>query len=169
MVTFVSFIHVIMSLILIIIVLLQTGKGSDLASAFGGGGANTMFGSHGAASFLNKLTTVAAIMFMLTSLTLAILSASPEKSFMDDVAVPPAAKTESGQPAVSLTPVPAGSETGQPAAESAAPSSSGTTEGGAAPAGQPQVNPQSDAAPASPPADKPASQPAPTGDGGVTP
>ncbi|MFC1851377.1 preprotein translocase subunit SecG [candidate division CSSED10-310 bacterium] len=89
MVTFVSFIHVVMSLILIIIVLLQTGKGTDLASAFGGGGSQTLFGSHGAASFLNKLTTVAAIMYMVTSLTLAILSAAPEKSLMEEVDVQP--------------------------------------------------------------------------------
>ncbi|MBN2384025.1 preprotein translocase subunit SecG [bacterium] len=88
MFTFVSIIHIIMSVILILIVLLQSGKGSDLASAFGGGGSQTLFGSQGAASFLNKLTTVAAIMFMVTSLALAILSAAPDKSFMDDFDLP---------------------------------------------------------------------------------
>lgn len=94
---FVSLIHVLMCIILIVIVLLQSGKGSDLASAFGGGGSNTMFGSHGAASFLNKLTTIAAIMFMVTSLTLAILSAGPEDSIMDDLELDPATtETESG-------------------------------------------------------------------------
>jgi len=67
-------IHVIVCLALILIVLLQTGKGADIGAAFGGGSSNTLFGSTGASTFLSKATAGAAIVFMLTSLTLAYLS-----------------------------------------------------------------------------------------------
>jgi preprotein translocase subunit SecG len=66
--------HVIVALILILVVLLQTGKRADLAGAFGGGGSQTVFGTRGAATFLSKLTTTAAVLFMLTSLGLSIVS-----------------------------------------------------------------------------------------------
>ena len=69
-------IHVILSLALILIVLLQTGKGSDLASACGGGGANAVFGGAGPASFLNKMTTAVAVLFMVTSISLAYIGTS---------------------------------------------------------------------------------------------
>ena len=61
-------------LFLILVVLLQTGKRADLAGAFGGGGSQTAFGARGAATLLAKVTTAAAIMFMLTALTLSIVS-----------------------------------------------------------------------------------------------
>jgi len=67
-------IHVIVCLALILIVLLQTGKGADIGAAFGGGSSNTLFGSGGASTFLSKATAGAAIVFMLTSLTLAYIS-----------------------------------------------------------------------------------------------
>jgi preprotein translocase subunit SecG len=67
-------IHVIVCIALIMIVLLQTGKGADMGAAFGGGGSQTLFGSTGASTFLSKATTVAAIVFMLTSLALAYMS-----------------------------------------------------------------------------------------------
>lgn len=64
-------IHVLVCFILILVVLLQSGKGADLAGAFGGGGTQTAFGSRGPASFLSKATTVAAVVFMLTSIALS--------------------------------------------------------------------------------------------------
>ena len=67
-------VHVIMCIALIMIVLLQTGKGADMGAAFGGGSSQTLFGSTGASTFLSKATTGAAIIFMLTSLALAYLS-----------------------------------------------------------------------------------------------
>lgn len=73
MVIFLTIIHVTMCIILIAIVLLQTGKGASMGAAFGGG-SNTLFGAAGPASFLNKLTTVAAVVFMITSFALAIAS-----------------------------------------------------------------------------------------------
>jgi preprotein translocase subunit SecG len=67
-------IHVVVCIALILVVLLQAGKGADMGAAFGGGSSQTLFGSTGASSFLSKVTTGAAIIFMLTSLTLAYVS-----------------------------------------------------------------------------------------------
>jgi preprotein translocase subunit SecG len=67
-------IHIITCIALIMIVLLQTGKGADMGAAFGGGSSQTLFGSGGASTFLSKATTVAAIIFMLTSFGLAFVS-----------------------------------------------------------------------------------------------
>ena len=64
--------HVIVSILMIMIILLQTGKGAEIGAAFGGGYSQTLFGSSGPIGFLNKLTTVVAIFFMLTSLLLAV-------------------------------------------------------------------------------------------------
>ncbi len=62
-------------MLLIIVVLLQSGKSADLAGAFGGYGSQSTFGPRGTASFLSKMTTTLAILFMLSSLMLWILSA----------------------------------------------------------------------------------------------
>jgi len=70
---FLTIVHVIVSVFLIMVVLLQTGKRADLAGAFGGGGSQTAFGTRGAATVLSKLTTAAAIGFMVTSMSLAIV------------------------------------------------------------------------------------------------
>jgi preprotein translocase subunit SecG len=71
--TIIAIIHVVVCLFLVVIVLLQHGKGADIGATFGGG--NTVFGSEGPVPLLNKVTTGAAIIFMLTSITLAYLSA----------------------------------------------------------------------------------------------
>jgi preprotein translocase subunit SecG len=75
--------HLIVSLILIFMVLVQKGKGADIGAAFGGASA-TVFGPRGAQSFLAKLTTSAAIIFMITSLGLA-LTKSKRASVMEGV------------------------------------------------------------------------------------
>jgi preprotein translocase subunit SecG len=66
--------HVIVCFFLIIVVLLQSGKAADLAGAFGGMGSQTAFGPRGSATLLSKATTVSAILFMITSLSLSILA-----------------------------------------------------------------------------------------------
>jgi len=71
----ITVIHIITCIVLILAVLLQSGKSADLAGAFGGGGSQTVFGPRGAASFLTRVTTISAVLFMLTSLGLWMLSA----------------------------------------------------------------------------------------------
>ncbi|MBI4891187.1 MAG: preprotein translocase subunit SecG [Acidobacteria bacterium] len=68
-----TIVHVIVCLFLVIVVLLQSGKAADLAGAFGGMGSQTAFGPRGAATVLSKATTIAAGLFMVTSLSLAVL------------------------------------------------------------------------------------------------
>jgi preprotein translocase subunit SecG len=67
-------VHIVVCLFLIIVVLLQSGKAADLAGAFGGMGSQTAFGPRGSATLLSKATTVSAVVFMVTSLTLSILA-----------------------------------------------------------------------------------------------
>ncbi len=104
--------HILVSLVLILIVLLQTGKGASLGAAFGGA-SQTIFGSRGPGSFLGKLTTAAAIIFMLTSLILAFISRQPRTLVFPE---PPSA-FEEGAP---LSPFEGGSpfEEGSPFGES---------------------------------------------------
>jgi preprotein translocase subunit SecG len=74
--------HVIISLFLILVVLVQQGKGADLAGAFGGGGSQTAFGARGATTLLHKLTTGFFVAFVITSMALAVLQARPRSSVM---------------------------------------------------------------------------------------
>lgn len=118
------FLHVMACLFLIAVVLLQQGKGQDLASAFGGGGTQTAFGPRGSATVLSRATTILAGMFVVTSLALSIVR--PRTSGVLDtvpeaVASPsPAAKTAPvTTPAAPPASVPAEAP---PAAPSAAPS-----------------------------------------------
>jgi preprotein translocase subunit SecG len=67
-------VHVVVCIFLIIVVLLQSGKAADLAGAFGGMGSQTAFGPRGSATLLSKATTISAVLFMITSLSLSILA-----------------------------------------------------------------------------------------------
>lgn len=88
------FLHIVACLFLIAVVLLQQGKGQDLASAFGGGGTQTAFGPRGSATVLSRATTILAGVFMVTSLTLSLMR--PTRSgVLDQV------------PGVAATPTPA--------------------------------------------------------------
>ena len=77
MITLLTIFHVIVCIFLILVVLLQQGKGADWAGAFGGGGTQTAFGARGAGTVLSKATTAAAVIFMITSLALTILISRP--------------------------------------------------------------------------------------------
>jgi preprotein translocase subunit SecG len=77
-----TILHVIVSLFLIAVVLLQSGKGAEMGASFGSSGSQSVFGAGGGTSFLSKLTTSAAVVFMLTSLTLAYVSGQPSSSSM---------------------------------------------------------------------------------------
>jgi preprotein translocase subunit SecG len=72
MIILLTLVHVVVCLFLIVVVLLQSGKAADIAGAFGGMGSQTAFGPRGSATVLSKATTIAAGLFMVTSLTLSI-------------------------------------------------------------------------------------------------
>jgi preprotein translocase subunit SecG len=78
-----TILHIGVSLFLIFVVLLQSGQAADLAGAFGGGGSQTALGMRGAATLLQKLTTAAAVSFMLTSLALGIVGRSSSSSVIE--------------------------------------------------------------------------------------
>jgi preprotein translocase subunit SecG len=74
MYTLVMIVHVLVCVFLIVVVLLQSGKAADLAGAFGGMGSQTAFGPRGSATLLSKATTLSAVLFMVTSLSLSIMA-----------------------------------------------------------------------------------------------
>lgn len=76
--------HILVCIGLILVVLLQSGRAADLAGAFGGAGSQTAFGPRGAATFLSKATTFLAVVFMFTSLTLAVYAARGATSVLQD-------------------------------------------------------------------------------------
>jgi preprotein translocase subunit SecG len=90
MVTILTVLHVTVCIFLIVIVLLQHGKGADMGASFGGGSGQTVFGTDGPLPLLNKITTGSAVLFMITSVTLAYYSANISKgSIMKDITPPP--------------------------------------------------------------------------------
>jgi preprotein translocase subunit SecG len=85
----ITIIHIFVAFALIMIVLLQTGKGADMGLAFGGGSSQTLFGTTGASTFLSKATTVIAIVFMLTTFSLTIMwGKRNDASIMSDYQAP---------------------------------------------------------------------------------
>ncbi|MDR3090523.1 MAG: preprotein translocase subunit SecG [Desulfobulbaceae bacterium] len=97
MLTLLTVVHVIVCLFLIVIVLLQHGKGADIGATFGGS-SQTLFGSEGPLPLLNKITTLAAIIFMCTSVGLAYYAThAGTESVMKELAQP-AAQSETAQP-----------------------------------------------------------------------
>ena len=103
MTTAVVVLHVVVCLALISIVLLQHGKGAGIGAAFGGS-SQTVFGSTGAAPFLAKLTAVAAVLFMLTSLTLTFIGHQKESSVMDKLKTKQATQEKIPAPATPAKP-----------------------------------------------------------------
>jgi preprotein translocase subunit SecG len=100
MYTAVVILHVLVSLCLILMILLQTGKGSDIGAVFGGGGSQTLFGSSGPTSFLGKLTAGAAVVFMCTSLFLAYFSGGKPTTTIMKGAPAPVAPAPAPPPAM---------------------------------------------------------------------
>jgi len=97
----VTIVHVAVCLVLIVAVLLQSGKAGDLAGAFGGAGSQSVFGARGAATILSKVTTICAVLFMVTSMGLWILSSKGARSVVRgdettaaETTTVPATKTE---------------------------------------------------------------------------
>ncbi|HLF50338.1 MAG TPA: preprotein translocase subunit SecG [Methylomirabilota bacterium] len=98
MLTLIVIAHVLVSLVIIGLVLLQAGKGADIGSAFGGSGSQAVFGSMGTPTVLGKATTVVAIVFMVTSFSLAMLAHKRASSIMP-AAAPAAAPAGAPAPA----------------------------------------------------------------------
>jgi preprotein translocase subunit SecG len=117
-----TFIHYVVCIFLIIVVLLQSGKAADLAGAFGGMGSQTVFGPRGAATVLSKATTIAAVLFMVTSLSLSIIATHAGKtgsSVLDKAkSAPTQQKSTTPQPGstvpLTFTPVGPNGEKGAP-------------------------------------------------------
>ena len=113
MITVIIILHVLVSIGLILVVLLQTGKGAEVGAVFGGS-SSTIFGSSGAGNFLTRLTTGMAIVFMMTSLTLGYFtSRRPTATIFDN-------RTPAAEPRVPVQPPT------QPQSESTAPEKSQT-------------------------------------------
>ena len=118
-----TILHVAVCLFLIAVVLLQSGKGAEMGASFGSSGSQSVFGAGGGTTFLSKLTTGAAVIFMLTSLTLAYISGKPSSSSIMSGKSKPAATGQApvaptqGKPAA----VPTAPAQGKPATVPAVP------------------------------------------------
>ena len=129
MITFLTVIHIATIVLLVITVLLQSGKGAEISATFGGS-SQTVFGSSGGANFFQKLTYGLAAVFMMTSLTLTILPSRIKKSVFEGYTPPP-----SSAPATAPTTDTTGAKNTAPANDSAAPAGKAPM-GGDAPAAQ---------------------------------
>jgi len=125
--------HVLVAFIMVGVILLQSGKGAEIGAAFGGS-SQTIFGARGASTFLGKLTAVTATIFMLTSLSLAIMSKQRNYSSTIGLDKPPASAPAAPSPA----------------SDSPAPAQSSTAPAPPAPAAADPANPPSSPAPANP-------------------
>ena len=103
--TIIIVVHILVCAALILIVLLQAGKGAEMGAAFGGA-SQTIFGSAGAMGFLSKLTTVAAVIFMITSLLLTFTSSRRASTVMKERPAPTAPSAPSEMPVQPQAPAP---------------------------------------------------------------
>ncbi len=119
--TLITILHIIICIILILVVLLQAGKGASMGAVFGGS-SQTVFGSSGPGSFLSRMTTIAAIVFMLTSFGLSYMVSHKGSSLMEGTGKPaaqqaaPAPGPAAPAPKPAAPAPPAMPATGQPSA-----------------------------------------------------
>ncbi len=109
----ITILHVAVSIFMIAVVLLQSGKGAEMGASFGSSGSQSVFGAGGGTTFLSKMTTGAAVIFMLTSLSLAYISGKPSSSSIMSGKTKPAASA----PAVPAPAAPAQSSPAAPATQ----------------------------------------------------
>ncbi len=123
----IQILHVLVAVFLVLVILLQAGKGAGIGAAFGGAGSSTVFGGRGAQTFLGRMTATAAAIFFLTSLTLSYVSSTHGRSVVaGEHAAPIAAEVEpapaADAPAIpAADPAPAVDEAAAPAEAPAAP------------------------------------------------
>jgi preprotein translocase subunit SecG len=149
---FLTVLHVMVCLVLIVVVLLQRGKGAEIGAVFGGGASSTVFGSRGAGNFLTKLTTGSAVVFMVTSLWLSALGTSSFSRglFGGEQPAAPAEspfaepKTDGAPSAAPETPTQGAGGFAEPKADGAAPATAGAE---AKPEQKPQATPSAPAPP----------------------
>ncbi len=159
--TFVLIVHVIVCIAMILIILLQSGKGADIGAAFGGGSSQTVFGSTGAGTLLSKVTIGAAVIFMTTSIVLTYFAGKSAVTIDDKSLVSGQAAPQSSMPVQGAVPsgpegkseaVPEKTETPVPAAkEGAAPSATVPAATEKAPAAAPAATAPTAPAPAAAP------------------
>jgi preprotein translocase subunit SecG len=166
--TFLTALHIVVCVFLILVVLLQAGKGGGMGIAFGGAGSQTVFGSSGAGNFLTRLTSITAALFMITSLGLAHYSSQQDSKRLQKLAEQKAGekKAEDERAAKLKAELEKATQSAKPAAPGT-PAVTGT--GGAAmvPPPAPAVTPEAPAKPAKGAA-KPAAKPETT-DGETAP
>ena len=100
-------VHVLVCFFLIIVILLQSGKAADLAGAFGGMGSQTAFGPRGSATLLSKATTISAVLFMITSMSLSIMAtknAGLGATVLEDRSAPKTVPAKTAPPAPAQSP-----------------------------------------------------------------
>jgi preprotein translocase subunit SecG len=123
-------VYVFVCFFLIMVVLLQQGKGADIAGAFGGGGSQTAFGARGATTLLHKLTTVAFVGFIVLALALTLIEARPRSSVVrtlpvkaatEKAPVPPAPRPAGAAAPAPAQPGTSAPATGQPGTSAPAP------------------------------------------------
>ena len=109
--TLVLVLHILAALGIVVLVLLQHGKGADMGAAFGSGSAGSLFGSAGAANFLSRTTAILAAVFFASSLALTYFGSPSRTGGVTEGLATPAGKTDAVKPAVpaSSAPAPAGS------------------------------------------------------------
>jgi preprotein translocase subunit SecG len=107
LITLVTTIHVLVCIFLILVILLQAGKGGGMGGAFGGAGAQTVFGGRGAQTLLGKITSISAGIFMLTSLTLAYQASRSGSEVERDARPPASAPFPGGAPGAPAPAAPA--------------------------------------------------------------
>jgi len=171
MTLFLTVVHVMVCLFLIVIVLLQRGKGADIGAVFGAGAGATIFGSRGAGNFLTRLTTGAAVVFMLTSLSLAYFAQEGTRSDLLEDEAPAASEPTSPFAPPGAAPAPEGGAEGgfqevpAPAAPKAGEAGEVERRGDAQqPAGAPAAPPAPSAGGTAPAPAAPAALPAPPAD-----
>ena len=117
-------IYVIVCVFLILVVLLQQGKGADVASAFGASSSQTTFGARGATTVLEKVTTLSFVAFAVLAVAISLLQARPKSSVIKQLGSQPAAAKTA--PAVPAAPAPANAVPAAPAQSAPAPAAPAT-------------------------------------------
>jgi preprotein translocase subunit SecG len=114
MTTFITVLHVFTCVVLVLVVLIQSGKGAEISASLGGS-SQTVFGSSGGANFFTRFTSGAAAIFMVTSISLTLLNGQSRKSLFENVPAAPA-PTGAASPAAAAPAAPAAPQAQAPAA-----------------------------------------------------